>query len=113
MLEKADDIILVEKVEEIATFLHMYLKDELSSEEKMRLDSWVSQSALNRAIFQEVSNKDGITSEFKEYYHLLQQIEEIRKRHSAERTRVIDLFSKKTVWPRYVAAASVILFIAI
>lgn len=113
MLEKADDIILVEKVEEIASLLHKYLKDELSSEEKKRLDSWVSQSAINRAIFQEVSNKDIVTSEVKEYYHLLQQIEEIRKRHTAERTRVVDMFSKKTMWPRYVAAASVILFITI
>lgn len=113
MLEKADDIILVEKAEEIASLLHKYLRDELSLEEKKRLDSWVSQSAINRAIFQEVSNKDIVTSEVKEYYHLLQQIEEIRKRHTAERTRVVDMFSKKTMWPRYVAAASVILFITI
>lgn len=113
MLEKADDIILVEKVEEVASLLHKYLKGELSSDEKARLDAWVSQSAINESIFMEVTNKDKVTSEVLDYYHLLQQIEKIRKRHAAERTRVIDMFSKKTVWPRYVAAASVILFITI
>ena len=113
MLEKADDIILIEKAEEIASLLHKYLKEEISPEERIRLDAWVSQSAANRALFHEVSTKAEISSEVRDYYHLLQQIEEIRKRHSDDRTRVIDMFSKKTVWPRYVAAASVILFITI
>ncbi|THU39324.1 DUF4974 domain-containing protein [Niastella caeni] len=113
MHEKADDIILMERVEEVATLLHKFLKDELSPEEKTRLDSWVNQSTLNRAIFQEVSDKDTMTAAVREYYQLLQQIEEIRKRHSAERARVIDMFSKKTVWPRYVAAASIILLITL
>lgn len=113
MLEKDDDISFVEKVEEVASLLQKYLKEELSPEERIRLDAWVSQSAANRSIFLEVSNKNAISSEVKDYYHLLQQIEEIRKRNSEDRTRVIDMFSKKTVWPRYVAAASVILFITI
>ncbi|OQP67628.1 hypothetical protein A4R26_12395 [Niastella populi] len=106
-------MILIEKVEEIASLLHRYLKEEISPEERVRLDAWVNQSAANRSLFLEVSNKAAISSEVKDYYHLLQQIEAIRKRHTDNRARVIDMFSKKTVWPRYVAAASVILFITI
>ena len=113
MHENADDIKMIEKVQEITLLLTKHLKGELSSDEQKKLDAWVNESEQNRAVFLRISDEQAVADQLKDYYNLLPQIEEIRKRRSAEAARVINMFSKKTMWPRYVAAASVILLLSI
>lgn len=113
MFESSDGVKMAERIKEITHLLHKHLKGELSHDEQNRLDAWANESEQNRQVLLKISDEGTLTDQLKTYYELLPKIEQGKNRHLAEATKVIDMFSRKTLWHWYTAAASILLVFAI
>jgi transmembrane sensor len=99
---------MLEKASDIPMLLIKHVKDELSPEEKQRLEDWINQSPDNRLVFEEVSNVDAFRSGMIEYYALMDEAEQ-KLLLENRRGQVVTLYAKKSKRFIYFAAASIIL----
>jgi transmembrane sensor len=93
---------------EVADLIVKFLNDKLDSEEKDKLEVWVSESEKNRLLFERMKNHGYLKEQLSGYYHIDQDTiwNKIIKRIPGKKVRRLML--PRSYW--YAAAAIIILF---
>lgn len=104
MLSKADDIIVL---------FSKHLQGELSDAEKKELDDLLASSENIRQMFARINSEDEFISRLNNFYSKRSSVteEEMQNafRKTLESTNVVRINSRKKLWFKWVAAASVLL----
>jgi transmembrane sensor len=98
MLERANDIVML---------LKKQLNGELSEEEKLRLEDWANESEANRRFYVEMTSEDDFIKSVLDFNKLV----DTNTQKMPAQAPVVGLYSAKTSWRFYVAAASVLLIL--
>lgn len=96
---------MYESADEIVMLLKKSVKDELSADEKLRLESWANESEQNRRFYDEMTDENAFTKSLQEFYNVVGA--DRKERISSKAATVVDIYARKTQWRFYVAAASV------
>jgi transmembrane sensor len=108
-----------DNTERLRLLLKKSMRQDLSFDEQMELDSLLSSYTLEKKqeLAKELSKDDLLTNEFNEYYQLRKKSEQIKKSEqslqSSAPAEVIEMPRRTRAWFKWVAAASVIILISL
>jgi transmembrane sensor len=101
---------MFEKIDDIVMLINKHMKDELSSDEKQRLEDWANESVANRHFLDEILNENELTKTILDFHNI-----KINKRlHQSIETRTrVEQQRGKAQRGLYMAAASILLIVIV
>lgn len=102
-----------ESTDRIASLLEKSLRQELTPEESMELESWLSKGDENKELRQQLTNQDQLLERLR-IYDLANKEAILQKTMSRinEGGKVVQLPKRKIAWVKYAAAAAVIVAVS-
>jgi transmembrane sensor len=103
---------------DIALLIKRHLKDELNEEERTKLEAWIEQSAVNRRIFETLTDDDYILKAVGDAYKIdsdevaQQKINALIDAGQQAPGQTVGATIKK-IWPRLAVAAAILVVFAI